>query len=116
MACMSARVRGCYLFECGDIAGDVLHGNWVLHCESVALALYSSSVDDNPGICSQTWTAHKQKHSKPILRSPMHCRVHIINTSYSVKSVAPVERVKSQKVNVTLTIHFQAIFFPIQLK
>lgn len=61
--------EGCHLFECGDVAGDVLHSNGVLHCQSVALALYSSSVYDDPGICSQTWT--NTLTSKNMLRSPI---------------------------------------------
>lgn len=67
--------EGRHLFECGDIAGDVLHSNRVLHCESVALALYSSSVDDNPGICRQTWTAQKQT-------CQVHIQSHIIKDNY----------------------------------
>lgn len=98
--------EGCHLFECGDVAGDVLHSNGVLHCQSVALALYSSSVDDDPGICSQTWT--NTLTSKNMLRSPICIESpdsKLFKYTYSVKSkvlikylVAPAERVKTRKV------------------
>lgn len=42
-----------YLFQAGNVACDVLHGDRILHGEPVALTLHPSSVDDYPGISCQ---------------------------------------------------------------
>lgn len=43
-----------YLLQTRNVAGDVLHSHWVLHCQPVALALYPGSVDDYPCISGET--------------------------------------------------------------
>lgn len=55
-----------YLFHVGDVAGDVLHSDGILHGQSVALTLHSSSVNHNPGICGQACKSEEPRNMCPV--------------------------------------------------
>ena len=51
--------RNTHLLQTGDITGDVLHGDRVLHGQSVALAFHPGPVDDYSCISSEACKDHK---------------------------------------------------------
>ena len=51
--------RNTHLLQTGDITGDVLHGDRVLHGQSVALAFHPGPVDDYSCISGKACKDHK---------------------------------------------------------
>lgn len=51
-----------YLLQAGDVAGDVLHGDRVLHRQLVALALHPCPVDDYPCIGGKAYRTAEHHH------------------------------------------------------
>ena len=62
-----------HLTNTSQVAGDILHSNGVFKPQSVALALHTSPVDEDAGICCETCTRPSALHQL----TPHHT-VHIV--------------------------------------